>query len=79
MEVAPQKIPLSRWTITRVMRSFTWIKKATVSTSAQNLWKKRIAPKPPTPLARPRAQMLSLKRSGNPVAANPRKLEKSAA
>jgi len=43
-----------------------------VSTTAHSLWKKSMAPNPPTPLARPRAQILSLNRSGNPVPASPR-------
>ena len=38
-----------------------------------------MAPNPPTPLAKPRAQMLSLKRSGSPVPASPRKVVNSTA
>ena len=44
-----------------------------VSTMAQSLWKKRMAPNPPTPAANLRAQKLSLKRMGSPVAAKPKK------
>ena len=43
-----------------------------VRTMAQSLWKKRMAPNPPTPAANLRAQKLSLKRMGRPVAARPR-------
>src|SRR5947207_10683580 len=79
MEVAPQKMPFSRFMMPRAKISFTWRAKAKVSTMAHSLWKKRMAPNPPTSLASLRAQMLWLKRNGRPVAASPRKVVNSTA
>src|SRR4051812_6588654 len=72
-------MPFSRFMMPRAKISFTCSAKAMVRTMAHSLWKKRMAPNPPTSLASRRAQMLPLKRSGRPVAARPRNVENSTA
>src|ERR1700728_1957296 len=79
IEVGPQKIPLSRLKMPRAMISRRWTRKAAVRTSAKNLWKKRMVPKPCVILARRIAHGVLLNRIGRPVAARPRNVVKRTA